>query len=111
MTAAPPPLAPDLAAGLRLGAGQACAGGQDGPHVGGTPPAERDGPVQGVKEGLVAVGGAQGAQLGQFRSQPGVPGRGGAGDEHLRDRAQRAELLLCRGLRPDRPPRRGRGPP
>ena len=91
------------------GAGGAGSGGQDGPDVG-APPAERDRPVQRGGECLVAVGGAQGGQLGQFRSQPGVPRRGGAGDERLGDRAQRAELLLRRGFRPYRPPRRGSRP-
>ena len=80
-------------------------GGQDGPHVRGPPPAKRHRPVQGIKERPLAVGRAQRVQLGQLRPQPGVPGRGGAGDERPGDRPQAAELLLCRGLRPDRPPR------
>ena len=50
---------------------------------------------------------AQDVQLGQLRSQPGMPGRGRAGDEHLGGRAQRAELLLRRGPGPHRPRRRG----
>ena len=60
-----------------------------------------------AREHLLAVGGAQGVQLGQLRSQPGVPGRGGAGDERLGDRPERAERLLRGRLRPHRPPRRG----
>ena len=52
------------------------------------------------------MGGAQRVQLGQLRSQPGVPGRGGAGDECLRDRPERVELFLRGRFRPDRPPRR-----
>ena len=90
------------------GGGLRCpgAGGEDGPHVGGPPPAERDRPVQRGEERLLAVGGAQGVQLGQLGAQPGVAGRGGAGDERLRGRAERAERLLRRGLRAHRPPRR-----
>ena len=59
-----------------------------------------------ASERRLAVGGAQRVQLGQLGSQPGVPGRGGAGDERLGDRAERAERLLRGRLRPDRPPRR-----
>ena len=87
------------------------AGGQDGPHVGGAQPAERDRPVQRGERSLLAVGGAQRVQLGQLGSQPGVTGRGGAGDERLGDRAERAELFLRAVF--GRTARRGagRGPP
>ena len=82
-------------------------GGEDGPHVRGAPPAERDRPVQRGEERLIAVGGAQRVQPGQLAAQPGGPRRRGAGDERLGDRPERAELLLCRSLGPDRPPRCG----
>ena len=39
--------------------------------------------------------------------EAGVAGRGGTGDERLRDRAERAELLLRHGFRAHRPPRCG----
>ena len=96
----------------RAGAGRPGAGGEDGAHVGGAPPAERDRPAQRGDERVVAVRGAQRVQLGQLGAEPGVAGRGGAGDERLRGRAERAELPS--------PPRfsaappgaaRGRGPP
>ncbi len=54
------------------GLGQAGAGGQDRPDVGGPPPAERDRPVQRGEELLVAVGGAQRVQLGQVGAEPGA---------------------------------------
>ncbi len=53
--------------------------------------------------------GAERVQLGQLGPEAGVPGRGGAGDERLRDRPERAERLLRHGSRPHRPPRRRAG--
>ena len=109
---------PAAGPGRRAGPGQRVPGpggdrrapapaAEDGPHVGGAPPAERHRPVQRGQERLLAVGGAQRVQLGQLGPSRVLPGRGSAGDERLGDRAERAERLLRRGLRPDRPPRRG----
>ena len=49
------------------GIGSARPGGQDGTHVGGAPPAERDRAAQRGPERVIAVGSAQGVQLGQLR--------------------------------------------
>jgi len=65
--------------------------------------------AQGGQERLIAVGCAQRVQLGQLRSQPGVAGRGGTGDERLRDQPERTELFLGNGFRSHRPPRSGPG--
>ena len=78
--------------------------GRPRPASGGTPP-----PARARRERLVAVGGAQRRQLGQVGGQPGVARGGRPGDELLRDRAERRERLLRRGLRPHRPARRGPG--
>ena len=90
------------------GLGARPPGGQDRPHVSGPPPAERDRPVQRGQELLRrrARRAACSARPGPRRA--GCSRRGGAGDERLGDRAERAELLLRRGLRPHRPA--GRGP-
>ena len=84
------------------------AGGQDGPHVGGAPPAERDRPVQRGQERLLAVGGAQRVQLGQLAGPAGCcPAAAAPVMNASATGPERAELLLRRGLRPHRPPRRG----
>ena len=90
--------------GPRLG--HAGPGGQDGADVGGPPPAERDRPVQ-ARPGTPASPWAARSVFSSASSAASrvCPGRGGAGDERLGDRAERAELLLRRGLRPDRPAR------
>ena len=54
---------------------------------------------------------AQHVQLGQVGAEPGAARSGGTGDERLGDRAERAEFLLRRGLRPHRTARRVRPRP
>ena len=81
------------------------ARGQDGPHVGGAPPAERDRPLERADQRVPTVGGLELDELVELGSQPCVPGRGRAGDERLRCRTERAEPFLRNGSRPHRPPR------
>ena len=79
--------------------GCAGAGGQDGPDVGGAEPAERDRPGQRIDQGSVPCAAPNASSTSSSRGQPGVPDRGGADEERLRGRAERAELLLGRGFR------------
>jgi len=53
------------------------------------------------------VGGLQAGYLGKLGAQAGVTGRGGTGDERLRDRPESTELFLRNGFRSHRPPRSG----
>jgi hypothetical protein len=85
----------------RARAGHAGAGLQDGADVTGFPPSERDRRSSAATSRL-AVGGGEGVQVGQLRSEAGVAGAGGAGDERLRGGSERAELLLGNGSRADR---------
>jgi len=68
--------------------GALAVGRQDRADVAGTPPAELQGPLEGGEQRVVAVGCTQVEDLDDLAAQLGHPGRGGTGQERLRDRAK-----------------------
>jgi hypothetical protein len=69
-------------------AGCGPAGCEDGTHISGPPPAELHGAAQRGEQGVGAVRGLQGGDVGQVGRQLRHPGRGGPDQERLRDRSE-----------------------